>query len=651
MPAKRGLFSGIVTRLRLLLLAAGLVTVAACLAGFAQLREISSAHAALAEGALPVLIKTQTLERDLSNMLLSLERAAVAIDTEELKRANTELHEKTQSFREQVFSVSQTPGASGLTDRLTARLDRLETAAEQLLDQRNRLFTTEAQIGALRRDLDTVRDAAREALQHLNFDITIKIESLLARDRSGAAPSAAVIDQLFSALYLTSLNLTSLSLDVETVIELVRFDQGAETTESFAQLRSTLEGKLRRVAALISQINPSPQRTELAGLTIKLNDMLLGDQGLVAIGEARLIQQEKLTALRQARDALAMDVSQFVEQMSEQSTASVADKSQRLDVATQLLSLVLALSLFLAATTTLVGNSIIIEKQINRRMGRLDDAVRAIAGGDLDHPIDVGGQDELGDIARALSVFKDNAEELRRSNVDLERFAYVAAHDLRSPLRAVYDLAEWTLEDDENALSADSRAYLEMMQSRAKRLDRLLTDLLDYARAGQEDQGLADLDLEQLVDQISTMLNPQDKFAISYTGPSMPVRTHATPLTQILINLISNAIKHHDQKCGEISVEARVAQGRLSIEVADDGPGIPQEYQQRIYQLFQTLRPRDEVEGSGLGLAIIRKLLDRYKGQIELESDPQKARGARFRFDFPIEEDVVISEARQACAA
>ncbi|MEM7746588.1 MAG: sensor histidine kinase, partial [Pseudomonadota bacterium] len=81
------------------------------------------------------------------------------------------------------------------------------------------------------------------------------------------------------------------------------------------------------------------------------------------------------------------------------------------------------------------------------------------------------------------------------------------------------------------------------------------------------------------------------------------------------------------------------------------GPGIPQEYQQRIYQLFQTLRPRDEVEGSGLGLAIIRKLLDRYKGQIELESDPQKERGARFRFDFPIEEDVVTSETRQACAA
>lgn len=651
LPAKRGLFSGIVIRLRLLLLVGGLVTVAACLAGFVQLRDISSAHRALTRGALPVLIKTQAVERDLSNMFMSLERATVAENASQLSKARDELLEKIQSFREQVFDVAEARDRSDLTDRLIARLTQLEQSTQELFDQKKTLFRTEAQLEALKQELSGVRTDAREALENLNYDITVEIEALLSQAREGSIASINVIDQLFSDLFLASLNLNSLSMDIEAVIDLARFDQGNETAKSFYQLRTTLERKLRRIASILAQINPSPQRRELAGLTIRLNKGLLGEAGLIAIGEARLAHKEKLITLRQAREALASEISQFVEVLTEQSVALVAEKSQRLNTATQLLSLVLAVSLLLAAMTTLVGNSIIIEKQINSRMGRLHHAVREIAGGNLDHPIDVGGQDELGDLARALSTFKQNAEELKRSNVDLERFAYVAAHDLRSPLRAVYDLAEWTLEDDENALSTDSRAYLEMMQARAKRLDRLLTDLLDYARAGQEHDGLADLDMAQLIDQISTMLDPKEAFTIEYTGEVGNIRTHATPLTQILINLISNAIKHHDRAAGKITVSADFDGEQFFVEVADDGPGIPKEYQQRIYQLFQTLRPRDEVEGSGLGLAIIRKLLDRYNADIVLVSNPEMGRGARFRFSFPAEEYAETSGPAQADAA
>ncbi|WP_299778053.1 ATP-binding protein [uncultured Roseobacter sp.] len=632
-------------------MAVGLVTVAACLAGFTQLRDISSAHRELTRGALPFLTKTQAVERNLNNMFMSLERANFAEDINQLNDAKSTLLQKIQSFRDQVLGVIETHGGSDLTDRLITRLKQLENSAEALFDQKEVLFTTETTIEELKSDLDRIGAEARRALQNLTYVTTIEIENLLSKARSGSTPPVDVIDQLFSDLFLASLNLTSLSMDIETVIDLARFDPGAETSGSFRQLRTTLDRKLRRVAAILSQVAPSPQRKELAGLTIKLNSVLLGDQGLIAIGEARLAHQEKLVALREARVALGGEISQFVDVLAEQSAASVAEKSQHLSTATQLLSLVLAISLFLAAMTTLVGNSIIIEKQINRRMGRLDYAVRAIAGGNLNHPIDVEGQDELGDIARALSIFKQNAEELRRSNIDLERFAYVAAHDLRSPLRAVYDLAEWTLEDGENALSTDSRAYLEMMQVRAKRLDRLLTDLLDYARAGQEEEGLANLDMEKLVGQISTLLNPQEGFSIRYSGDVRAIRTHATPLTQILINLISNAIKHHDRTIGHITVSAVFDGEHLVVEVADDGPGIPQEYQQRIYQLFQTLRPRDEVEGSGLGLAIIRKLLDRYKTDIVLESNPDKERGARFRFSFPAEECVERPDSAQANAA
>lgn len=639
------------SRLRLLLLVVGLVTVTACVIGFAQLREISIAYQALTQGALPVMIQTQAVERNHNDMFVSLERATVAATTSELKAAKNDLRQGIARFRTRVMEVDRARGASDLTQRLLSRLDQLETAADQALRQRHTLLVKETQLNALEDDLTAIQTAARDALESLNLATTLRIEALLAQARSGKVPPADMIDQLFSELFLTSLNLNSFSTDIETVIDLARSDQSIQTADAFRVLAAALRNKLQRMAALLLRLAPSPQRTELASLNMRLSTLLLGSEGLIESGEARLLHHEKLRALRQARIEMAQDMSQLVTQLSVQSTISVAEKSRLLEDTVQFLTVILAVSLFVATTTTLVGNSIIIEKQINRRMGRLEKAAKAIADGDLEHPVDVAGQDELGDIARALTIFKQNAEELRRSNIELERFAYVAAHDLRSPLRAMQDLAEWTMEDDGNALSTDSRAYLEMMQNRANRLDRLLTDLLDYARAGKESDGLAEMDLAQTIGQISAMLDPANSFDIRYAGTELTIRTHATPLHQILINLISNAIKHHDRDSGQISVSAEVISDRVFIEVRDDGPGIPKEYQQRVFQLFQTLRPRDEVEGSGLGLAIIRKLLDRYSGSIVLESNPGSTRGACFRFDFPVAEHVAQSDHPHADAA
>jgi signal transduction histidine kinase len=107
------------------------------------------------------------------------------------------------------------------------------------------------------------------------------------------------------------------------------------------------------------------------------------------------------------------------------------------------------------------------------------------------------------------------------------------------------------------------------------------------------------------------------------------------------MNLISNAIKHHDKDSGTITVRATFKNDRLHFSVSDDGPGIPEQYQDRVFALFQTLRSRDEVEGSGLGLAIIRKLIERYDCEITLTSNPSQQRGTMFSFDFPAERPTI----------
>ena len=115
---------------------------------------------------------------------------------------------------------------------------------------------------------------------------------------------------------------------------------------------------------------------------------------------------------------------------------------------------------------------------------------------------------------------------------------------------------------------------------------------------------------------------------------SLPTfKTYRPPLTQIFQNLIQNAIKHHDREQGEIIVRAHCKGKQVEFSVADDGPGIPFEYQERVFKMFQTLRRRDEVEGSGMGLAIVKKIIEAHEGEISLDSEPGK--GTTVRFTWP----------------
>jgi PAS domain S-box-containing protein len=226
--------------------------------------------------------------------------------------------------------------------------------------------------------------------------------------------------------------------------------------------------------------------------------------------------------------------------------------------------------------------------------------------------------------------------ELERSNKELDAFAYVASHDLKAPLRAMDSLAQWIAEDAEDVLPADSRRHLQTLRQRVKRLEGLLDDLLDYSRAGQEQAPIEVIDTGVLVASIVELLAPPPTFTVT-VAPDMPtLRASKAPLGQIFRNLIGNAIKHHHRLDGRVEVTAHDHRRMWEFVVADDGPGIPAAYHGRIFQMFQTLKPRDEVEGSGIGLAVVRKIITSRGGTITVES--AEGQGARFRFTWPKQE-------------
>ncbi|HEY6328704.1 MAG TPA: PAS domain S-box protein, partial [Blastocatellia bacterium] len=241
---------------------------------------------------------------------------------------------------------------------------------------------------------------------------------------------------------------------------------------------------------------------------------------------------------------------------------------------------------------------------------------------------------------RDITGRKEVEEELRRSmsrlqrmNVELEQFAYVASHDLRSPLRAVDNLAQWIEEDAGDVLPPDSRRHLETLRARVSRLENLLEDLLQYSRIGRTKGNLERVDTAALTQEILTALNFSDQWAIS-VAPEMPVlTTFKLPLQQTLQNLIDNAVKHHGGAAGSIEIAAKTDGAWIEFSVADDGKGIAPEFHDRIFVIFQTLQARTGDKQSGVGLAIVKKSVESMGGKIWLESAP--GRGTCFRFTWP----------------
>jgi len=223
--------------------------------------------------------------------------------------------------------------------------------------------------------------------------------------------------------------------------------------------------------------------------------------------------------------------------------------------------------------------------------------------------------------------------ELEHANEELKNFGYVVSHDLKAPLRAIGSLADWLSTDYADKFDDEGREHMRLLISRVRRMDGLIDGILQYSRVGRVKETVIAVDLNRLVREVIDLLAPPKNIAISIGNFLPTVMTEPTRIQQVFQNLLSNAIKYLDKPEGRIHIACVAEGGQWKFSIADNGPGIDQQHFEKIFQLFQTLAPRDRVESTGVGLALVKKIVEMYGGRIWLESTV--GRGSTFFFTLP----------------
>lgn len=219
-------------------------------------------------------------------------------------------------------------------------------------------------------------------------------------------------------------------------------------------------------------------------------------------------------------------------------------------------------------------------------------------------------------------------DELEKSNNELQEYAHIVSHDLKSPLRSIYALVSWIKEDNKELFDATSMDNLSLIESTLEKMEQLITDILNYSSVGASNNDFNQVDLNEMMKDLGELLYfPEHiEFKVADTMPT--VYGDRTKLQQLFQNLISNAVKFCDKDKGLIEVSATERPGCYEFSVRDNGMGIEEKYHNKIFKVFHSLKK--DKNSSGIGLSIVKKVVEMHRGTVWLESTPGE--GTTFYF-------------------
>lgn len=651
-PKKAGLLEGrmgantrttVRTKLRNAFAGIAAFSVLSALVGVYSYQAVSTAQQSIIEEALPSARNVEQFveEGNAVAVFMGSLAAANSLETLEERKAYLALYE--EDMLSHLSTLNSYPSARDAVDELRSyTVEIFATLKEKttVVERRIRLATlrdeqSETVLSSGRHILAEVLPAIADArLRSSGLVEQIRLD--LAGGEQGHPEPKERFEQLIEK-ELSSLELlTAIRFRTVYLIDEVEALLLNKHTGTYAEERSRIESATEEIALLANELDDGALQAVIAENLRKISQETSGDAGMVGNHFAILRLNEKLENLS-AQNRLDVEQLRILDEDLKKSvdvsiSNSIAAAERSLWVGRASL-IAIAVAAFVSAIWVFWRYVL---SDVTARLDRIARVTRQYSLGEMTEDLTDKGNDELGDIAGALQLFKAYSVELRRSNADLEKFAYAASHDLKAPLRGVSNLAAWIEEDSGDRLSDDSRMHLALLKGRVNRLGALLEGLLNYSRAGRQKSELRNVDLKKSVQDTFDLIAVEQGFKLELDCKVPPIRTAEVLFEQVVGNLISNAIKHHDRKQGSITVECNPSPERLEFRVSDDGPGIEQQYHERVFGVFQTIKSRDEVEGSGIGLSIVKRVLESVGCEIKISSNPEVKRGASFVFTWPV---------------
>ncbi len=230
-----------------------------------------------------------------------------------------------------------------------------------------------------------------------------------------------------------------------------------------------------------------------------------------------------------------------------------------------------------------------------------------------------------------MKVLHQNLDDTELKNKELEQFAHVTSHDLKTPLRGISGLASFIKEDLEAGNKEAVYRHLDDMQGRVERMDNLINGILEYSRLGKIT--VTKVDLGEITRQAFKSHDKLDNVQLRIKGKLPIVHGDKVQLSQVISNLIGNAVGHNDKSVCEVSVSCNETPKFYKITVEDNGPGIAPKYHEKIFDVFQTINGSNRKESTGIGLSIVKKAVEKHHGTVHVESDGKL--GTRFILNLP----------------
>ncbi|GHE72534.1 PAS domain-containing sensor histidine kinase [Roseivirga thermotolerans] len=240
---------------------------------------------------------------------------------------------------------------------------------------------------------------------------------------------------------------------------------------------------------------------------------------------------------------------------------------------------------------------------------------------------------EITELKSLQTKLEENNRELKRSNMELENFAYIASHDLKEPLRTIDNYVQLFEMRYSHVLDDKARQYFEFIKSSAKHSIQLTEDLLNYSRLNSSEFPYKEVDMNEVLENVCSQLQSriaksQAKLVYDKNMPSL-VGSHIL-LSRLFINLIANSIKFKSEEKPLIRIAVKETINAWQFSVSDNGVGIPKKSRKEVFEIFRRLRTTDDEKGSGMGLTICKRIVEKHQGEIWIEANEPK--GSTFKF-------------------